>query len=163
MLTKLEDLASSSTAVFLISTHYEGEPTDDFKTLFKQLSKEKDKELFKGVNYTGFALGDLNYKYYCRVGREVNAKLSDLGGNRIFPFGEGSNDKGEIDEMFEEWSIPLFPQILPLLRPLEGKDLSDFGDGQEDGLVVALGGAEETDLAGIDANSCEPDFAVIEQ
>lgn len=109
----LEALQTEGLAVFLVSTHYEGEPTDDMRAFWQAFSKAGQPGALGGLKYSGFALGDLNYKFYCQTGRLLNKKLEALGAERIYTFGEGSNDQGAIDEYFEEWLIPLWAALLP--------------------------------------------------
>lgn len=115
----IEDLSQrETTAVFLVSTHYEGEPTDDMVPFWKSISKLKESTLLSKLGYTGFALGDQNYKYYNQTGRLLSKKLEELGGKILAPFGEGSNHAGRIEEYFEEWSIPLWNNLLPHLKSM---------------------------------------------
>lgn len=104
-----------SICVFLISTHYEGEPTDDMSAIWKKMAKLKDSNLLKRLKYTGFSLGDQNYKYFNQMGRLFSKKLEDLGALKIADFGEGTNHAGQIEEHFEEWNIPLWNQLYPHL------------------------------------------------
>lgn len=106
---KIDDLQNNdSVAVFLISTHYEGEATDDMVSHWKTMSKMKDPSIFSKLKFTGFSLGDQNYKFFNQMGRLFNKKLLSLGATELAPFGEGSNHAGQIEEHFEEWSIPLW-------------------------------------------------------
>lgn len=114
----VEELKEDRLSIFLISTHYEGEPTDDMRVFWQGFNKVSDPTVLRGLKYTGFALGDLNYKFYCQAGRLMNKKLETLGAERIYTFGEGSNDQGMIDEYFEEWTIPLWNALLLHTQPI---------------------------------------------
>lgn len=39
-----------------------------------------------------FALGNRQYEHYCKVGRDVDAKLKELGGHAVIERGEGDDD-----------------------------------------------------------------------
>ena len=71
-------------------------------------------------------MGDLNYKYYCEMGRQMNKKLSQLGAKSLYPFGEGSNDQGRIDEAFEEWSIPVWNALYTSLPSLSAAEAAQI-------------------------------------
>lgn len=123
----IEDLRKPGTlAVFLVSTHYEGEPTDDMKVFWKEFSKLKASNMLTDLKYTGFGLGDINYKYYCQMARLLNNKLELLGASKVYAFGEGSNHQGRIEEYFEEWHIPLWNNLLPHLHPLAKSEAADI-------------------------------------
>ena len=118
----VEELSRQKHAVFLISTHYEGEPTDDMKEFWKGFNRLKPASILGGLKYTGFALGDLNYKLYCHMGRQLNSKLESLGAQSVYTFGEGSNDQGKIDEYFEEWVIPMWNPLIEILPVMDEKE-----------------------------------------
>ncbi len=145
----LEALQTDRLAVFLVSTHYEGEPTDDMRAFWQAFSKLSQPRALQGLKYTGFALGDLNYKFYCQAGRLLNKKLEALGADRIYAFGEGSNDQGLIDEYFEEWTIPLWNALLPLAPLLSDSEArSLLAQTDPTNFLVRLSDAQtEADLA----------------
>ena len=61
----------------------------------------------------------------------MNKKLSQLGAKSLYPFGEGSNDQGRIDEAFEEWSIPVWNALytsLPALSAAEASSIQAISD-----------------------------------
>lgn len=108
----------TSLHIFIVATHYEGEAPDDMQEFWKELKSESEKGRLQGLKYTGFALGDLNYKYFCQTGRLLNKKLEVLGGQLVYVFGEGSNDQGRIHEYFEEWAIPVSPVLIGTVDPI---------------------------------------------
>lgn len=53
--------------VIMVATHYEGDPCDNTKKAFKWLREkakraEENKELFKGIDFVVFGLGDTSYE-----------------------------------------------------------------------------------------------------
>ena len=128
----LDDLKEKDKlAIFLISTHYEGEPTDDMVAFWKAFSKLKDTSLLSSLNYTGFSLGDLNYKYFNQMGRLLNKKLEELGAKKVYEFGEGSNHINRIEEYFEEWNIPLWNNMLPILSKINAEVANEIWDSSD--------------------------------
>jgi len=77
LLRKLES------AVFIISTHGEGEPPEDAMELFEYLDGERAPAL-PGLNYRVLALGDRSYAKFCAAGRWLDERLRTLGAR---PFG----------------------------------------------------------------------------
>ena len=149
----VEDLQKpGNLSIFLISTHYEGEPTDDLVAFWKEFNRLKDGSMLKGLKYTGFSLGDLNYKYYCRMGRLMNKKLIELGAEHIYEFGEGSNHNGHIDEFFEEWHIPLWNNLIPYLQKITHDQAQQIWDSSDPNSYTI------TELQSTQAQFVQPDL-----
>lgn len=62
----------------VISTHGEGEPPDSAVAFHEFLRGPRAPSL-AGVSYSVLALGDSSYEHFCRTGREMNARLRELG------------------------------------------------------------------------------------
>lgn len=50
------------------------------------------------------------------MGRDINASLAKLGGNRVFEYGEG-DDSGTLEDDFEAWKAKLWPSMLSQFHP----------------------------------------------
>ena len=50
------------------------------------------------------------------MGRDVDANLAKLGGNRVFDYGEG-DDSGTLEDDFETWKAKLWPSMLSQFHP----------------------------------------------
>jgi len=70
-------------AVFIISTHGEGDPPDEALELFEHLESDRARPL-PGLNYRILALGDRSYARFCEAGRILDERLQALGAT---PFG----------------------------------------------------------------------------
>ncbi len=70
-------------AVFIISTHGEGDPPEEAVELFEYLSSERAARLTT-LSYRVLALGDRSYEHFCASGRELDERLQVLGAR---PFG----------------------------------------------------------------------------
>jgi len=114
----VERLKSENTILFVVATHYEGLPPDDMAPLWKSLQKEKGGD-WNQLRYSGFAVGDINYREFCKAGRDLDKKLGDLGSQRLFPWGEGSNHEGRAGDNMEEWALGMWTQLRPMLQPTQ--------------------------------------------
>lgn len=146
--------------IFVVATHYEGESPDDMQIFWKEMRSTNQKELFAGLKYTGFALGDLNYKYFCQTGRLLNKKLEQLGGKLAYVFGEGSNDQGRIHEFFEEWAIPVSTTLLSHVQLVPEDKVQSLLETLDDGTFV-LSLDNDNSIQGIaDPTRYDPAIAV---
>jgi len=99
-------------AIFVIATHYEGEPPDDAVPIWEKINALADPTMLSQLKYTGFALGDLTYKHYCGFGKNINRKLTELGATSIHEFGTGSNDQNKIETFFLKWKEGIWNDVL---------------------------------------------------
>lgn len=76
------DLKRERLAVFIVSTHGEGDPPDDAEALHEFLSAERAPRL-EQLSYGVLALGDSSYAQFCQTGRDFDARLEALGAKRI--------------------------------------------------------------------------------
>jgi NADPH-ferrihemoprotein reductase len=90
-------------ALFLISTSYDGGPSDDAVTFLKSLQGIKDHKYLKGLRYAVFGFGSSNFSAtYNLQGKLYDQLLSQIGAKRIVPLGLGDDAK-DIDWDVEEW------------------------------------------------------------
>jgi NADPH-ferrihemoprotein reductase len=106
--------------VFVVSCFGKGEPTDSAKKFFAWLTDSaRDAEnaarlasgqppLLGHLNYTLFGLGSsqTHNQHYNVIGRRLDARLQELGGQCFFKRGEG-DDSGVLELDFEKWQQEL--------------------------------------------------------
>lgn len=122
----LRDLKQERHLFVVISTQGDGDPPDDARSFVEFLASRKAPAL-NGLSYAVLALGDSSYPKYCAVGRELDARLSQLGARRITALAECDLD---FDSVAGPWikdagnavnhSLKLTPTlaaVTPLRRP----------------------------------------------
>ena len=75
-------LKRESLVSFIISTHGEGDPPDDAELLHEYLLSSKASAL-PDLKFNVLALGDSSYVNFCETGREFDARLAELGAERL--------------------------------------------------------------------------------
>jgi sulfite reductase alpha subunit-like flavoprotein len=90
--------------VLVTSVFGRGEPTDNAKVFFSSVMAEKDPNGLKGLRFMVCGLGSMktHRAYYNVVGRQLDAQLERLGGERIVERGE-CNDDGDIEAEWAEF------------------------------------------------------------
>ena len=92
----------------VISTHGEGDPPDDAELFHEFLLSEKAPQL-KGLKFSVLALGDSSYVNFCQTGRELDARLKELGAEQALPIVECDLD---FEESVSRWAEDIL-KILP--------------------------------------------------
>lgn len=96
---KPKDLKKAEDLFVISATHGEGDPPDNALTFHEFLHGRKAPKL-EGVRYSVLALGDLSYEFFCQTGKDFDARLSELGGERLVARHDCDLD---FDEQAEIW------------------------------------------------------------
>ena len=64
------------------------------------------------MRYTVFGLGDTSYEQFNVIGRFFNEGLEELGGERIYKYGEGNAEGNKTEDEFNEWKNLLWKEII---------------------------------------------------
>lgn len=75
-------LKNAANLLVVVSTHGDGEPPDAALELHELLAGRKAPPL-KGTRYAVLALGDSSYERFCQTGKDFDARLEALGGERL--------------------------------------------------------------------------------
>jgi len=108
---KPANLKRESLVTFVISTHGEGDPPDDAELFHEFLLSKKAPEL-TSLEYSVLALGDSSYVNFCQTGHELDARLAELGAERLSALVECDLD---YDADATEWVDRIVSQLPHLL------------------------------------------------
>jgi sulfite reductase (NADPH) flavoprotein alpha-component len=100
----VKELKKEKYLVFLVSTDGEGEPPVAAEELYEFINSERAPNL-ESLHYSVLGLGDSSYKHYCKIGKDFDQRLEQLGATRIF-------DRVDCDLDFEDASQEWYKQVL---------------------------------------------------
>jgi sulfite reductase (NADPH) flavoprotein alpha-component len=100
------ELARETHLLVVISTQGEGEPPDDARGFIEFLAGKRAPRL-PALHYAVLGLGDSSYPQFCAIGRQLDARLAELGAARLAPLGEADVD---IDAVALPWSVTALEQ-----------------------------------------------------
>lgn len=93
------ELAGERLLYIVISTQGEGDPPDDAIGLVEFIAGKRAPRLPE-LKYAVLGLGDSSYADFCGIGRRLDARLAELGAQRLQPLGEADLD---IDTVAAPW------------------------------------------------------------
>jgi len=108
---KPANIKRESFVSLVISTHGEGDPPDDAELFHEFLLSDKVPKL-ESLKFTVLALGDSSYLNYCQTGRELDARLEELGAERIVPIVECDLDYEDSASRWSEDVLKVLPDEL---------------------------------------------------
>lgn len=106
------ELAQERHLLVVISTQGDGEPPDDARGLFEFISGKRAPKL-PALQFAVLGLGDSSYPQFCTIGRQLDARLAELGGSRIAAFGEADV---ELEAVAGPWVEQALEQARERLR-----------------------------------------------
>ena len=95
----LPELKDERLLYVVISTQGEGEPPDDARGFVSHLLGKRAPKLPQ-LQYAVLGLGDSSYPLFNATGREIDERLAELGGRRLFARGEADVD---VDAVATPW------------------------------------------------------------
>lgn len=85
------ELAQERHLAVVISTQGDGEPPDDARGFVEFVAGKRAPQL-PALQFAVLGLGDSSYPQFCAIGRQLDARLAELGGTRFAPLGEADLD-----------------------------------------------------------------------
>jgi sulfite reductase (NADPH) flavoprotein alpha-component len=77
------DLAKAQNLLVIVSTWGDGEPPETATAFYKEFMTADI--ALSGVKFSVCALGDTSYEKFCQTGKDIDARLEELGAQRISP------------------------------------------------------------------------------
>lgn len=106
------ELAGERLLYLVISTQGEGDPPDDAIGLVEFIAGKRAPKLPE-LKFAVLGLGDSSYTDFCGIGRRLDARLAELGAQRLFALGEADLD---IDSIAEPWRAQALTHARELLK-----------------------------------------------
>ncbi|HVK50891.1 MAG TPA: assimilatory sulfite reductase (NADPH) flavoprotein subunit [Pseudoxanthomonas sp.] len=106
------ELASERLLYVVISTQGEGDPPDDAIGLVEFISGKRAPKVPE-LKYAVLGLGDSSYADFCGIARRLDARLAELGGQRLFDAGLADLD---IDTVAAPWRAQALQQAREVLK-----------------------------------------------
>lgn len=88
-----KSIKQESNVLIVLSTDGEGEPTAAAEEFYNFVMGKKAPRL-ENLKYSVLALGDSSYKHFCKIGKDIDSRLQELGAHRI-------SDRIDCDVEFE--------------------------------------------------------------
>jgi sulfite reductase (NADPH) flavoprotein alpha-component len=92
-------LAAERHVLVVSSTYGDGDPPDNARAFWESLNRDTAPRL-DGLRFSVCALGDRNYPKFCQFGKELDARLEQLGATRVQP---RQDCDVEFEEAFAQW------------------------------------------------------------
>eukprot|EP01063_Lacrimia_lanifica_P028331 TRINITY_DN4111_c0_g1_i3.p1 TRINITY_DN4111_c0_g1~~TRINITY_DN4111_c0_g1_i3.p1 ORF type:complete len:1850 (+),score=576.46 TRINITY_DN4111_c0_g1_i3:171-5552(+) len=98
--------------VFVVATTGDGNFTENSRKFTSWLGREaQPADLLKHMKFALLALGDTNYPKFCNAGKQVEARLLELGATRFHASGYADDGVG-LEVVVEPWKQQLWPALL---------------------------------------------------
>ncbi|KAG9442685.1 hypothetical protein H6P81_018539 [Aristolochia fimbriata] len=113
-----EELCNESLLLIVASTWDDGEPPPDAVFLARWLSESTDdfrigSLLLSRCKFAIFGIGSRSYgPRFNAVARDFSRQMRALGASEILPLCQGDIDRGDLDEVFEQWSTKIVSGLL---------------------------------------------------
>ncbi|MBW8823701.1 MAG: assimilatory sulfite reductase (NADPH) flavoprotein subunit [Xanthomonadales bacterium] len=109
----LRELKNERHLVIVISTQGDGDPPDDARAFVEFIAGKRAPKL-PDLRYSVLALGDSSYPKFCAIGRQLDARLAELGATRWFERGDADLD---IDTVATPWMANALAAAKDALKP----------------------------------------------
>ena len=96
----MDSLKGAQNLLVIVSTWGDGEPPDDAAE-FYELVMSKAAPKMDNKRFSVLALGDTSYEHFCKIGKDFDTRIEQLGGTRLY---ERKDCDVDFDDDFKEWS-----------------------------------------------------------
>ncbi len=94
-----EGLKETENLLVIVSTWGEGDPPEPAEGFYEGFMNDRAPSL-KGVRFSVCGLGDTAYEEFCKMGKDFDARIEALGGERVAPRADCDVD---YEEPYAEW------------------------------------------------------------
>ncbi len=105
--TSMSSLQQVENAIFVVSTHGEGEMPDNAELFWEELSATTAPRL-EHLNFGVLGLGDTDYDEFCQAAKVLDTRLEQLGASRL---AERQDCDVDYEELAGTWISDLLPRI----------------------------------------------------
>ena len=140
----LAALGATTRLLIVTSTYGEGDMPDDAEDFWQTLAAPEVDRL-DGLTFGVLALGDSIYDGFCQAGKNVDARLAELGATRVV---ERVDCDVDYQQTADEWlarALPLFAAATPQQT---GSELADEAPAPAATVEVSEAGKDVTEKAG---------------
>ncbi len=93
----------ASMIIVVCSTTGNGDAPENALSFWRAVKlRSCSKDMFQDVPYCVLGLGDTNYDKFCHMGKSIDTRLKDLGGNRLLPVGCADEATG-LEQVVDPW------------------------------------------------------------
>lgn len=118
----VRDLKLEQVLYIVISTQGDGDPPDDAMAFVEFLNGRRAPKL-PNLHYAVLGLGDSSYPEFCGIARKIDARLAELGGQRL-------EDVATADLDIETIANPWTARVVEYTRALQPHDEADKATGE---------------------------------
>lgn len=108
---KVDALAKIKHLLLIVSTWGEGDPPETATEFYEAMMGDSAPKL-QDLNFSVLALGDTSYEHFCKTGKDFDARLEALGGNRLHPRVDCDVD---FDDDYSAWADAALKTFAPFM------------------------------------------------
>lgn len=106
---KAKDLKNEKLVMIVTATHGEGDPPDPATDFYEFVHGRKAPKL-SGTKFAVLSLGDSSYEHFCQTGKDFDARLAELGAERLHERVDCDVDFEETAERWVEEALGVFAE-----------------------------------------------------
>lgn len=96
--------ANACLMLIVCSTTGNGDAPENADAFWRTIKlRSASKTLFEHLPYCVLGLGDTNYDKFCHMGKSIDKRLHELGGNRLMPI-ECADEATGLEEVVDKWT-----------------------------------------------------------